>query len=161
MLYNIAFQHWKAYVFTPVFPLLNDALLFLAASLYRLQNNRNRDEKEPLFRERSDPSYCWKNPFKPFATEQTDVSQRCNGWTFHPVPLFHHPETPVPLYTPHLQTPTLFRNFFSKFFSQKIFHPIKRNIHHQTKFFWEYNKPNNKLFILYTFSKKRNIQPIL
>lgn len=25
MLYNIAFQHWKAYVFTPVFPLLVDA----------------------------------------------------------------------------------------------------------------------------------------
>ena len=148
-------------MFLPLFSLCWMMLFCsLPPSLYRLpKQQERRRKKHTFFSYRSNPFYCWNNPFKPFATEQTDVSQRCNGWTFHPVPLFHHPETPVPLYTPHLQTPTLFRNFFFEnfllkflpnFFWKKFFSLYKkRGIYHQSK----------KIFLMifshYAFSSTR------
>ena len=147
MLYNIAFQHWKAYVFTPVFPLLVDALLFLTPSLYKLPKQQERRRKNtPFF-----------VPFRSFHSWINTLQTVCNGTNgrhatlqrsdLHPIPLFSpssrppSPSTDPPPNTHH-QT-----KFFSNFFSQKIFHLIKWNIHPLLKFFL-------KNFSLY---KKRGI----
>ena len=135
MLYNIAFQHWKAYVFTPVSPLLVDALLFLTTPCIDFQNNRNANEKEAPF--------SWT--FRSLLLLKESLQTVCNGTNGRHATLQRlniPPCTPVspsrdprpPLHTPSPNTHPP-PNFFSKFFSQKIFHPRKRNIHHQTKFF--------------------------
>lgn len=120
-------------------PLLNDALLSFTTSLYRLPKQQERDEKsEPFF-----------NPFRSLLLLKESLQTVCNGTNGrhatlqrlkpYPIPLFYHPEYPRPPLRTRLQTPTLFRNFFLKFFYriffQKKFFSLskKRGIYYQSK----------------------------
>ena len=155
MLYNIAFQHWKAYVFTTVSPLLVDALLFLTTPCIDFQNNRNANEKEAPF--------SWT--FRSLLLLKESLQTVCNGTNGRHATLQRlniPPCTPVspsrdprpPLHTPSPNTHPL-PNFFFKIFFSENFSSYKKEHTPSNEIFFE-NIINQTINCLsYTLSQKK------
>ena len=150
MLYNIAFQHWTA-MFLPLFsPYWMMFPLFLTTFPVLLQNNRNANEKEAPFSWTFRSFQSWINTLQTVCNGTNGryaTLQRSNLPPCAPVLPSRDPRPPPQT---HLQTPTLKRIFFEKFFCH-----IKRNIHHPPKFFSKFF--SQKIFHLI----KWNIHPLL
>lgn len=127
-------------------PLFSLCWLMLFCSLLHpcidFQNNRNGDEKSEPFFNPFPPSIHWINTLQTVCNGTNGrhaTLQRSNLPSCTPVSPSSRPPSPSTDPPPNTHHPP---NFFSKFFSQKIFHLIKWSIHPLPKFFFEIFLPN-------------------